>query len=71
MNAHEMQPATVSDRTMQKFRMRTLNHSQNEEYLLLWIDNEKLQNLFAKHTYLAFCSTIQQIGRDGFGGFLV
>ena len=50
MNAHEVQPATVSDRTMQKFRMRTLNHSQIEECLLLWIDNEKLQDMFANHS---------------------
>ena len=34
--------------------MRPLNHSQNEEYLLLWTDNGKLQNLFAKHSFAVF-----------------
>jgi len=34
--------------------MRTLNHSQNKEYLFLWTDSGKLQNLFAKHSFAAF-----------------
>ncbi len=64
MNCIQQQFATVSDRTMQKFIvsakyyktawMRTLNHSQNEEYLLLWTANGKLQNLFAKHSFAIF-----------------
>ena len=45
--------------------MRTLNHSRNEEYLLLWTDNGKLQNLFAKHSlqlcFFVWCEHVKNV----------